>query len=125
MISSVMDIHRQFGWPGFKVAWIKIDYTAPLEDLGLYRPVPFAREGAAAGREAALRAAARYAAEGDRLGKIEDRSFSFGELGEAAWAGAWRELNLAALSPPTVTAGVVLPRRRGGPGAPRFLDFRI
>jgi len=83
-------------------AEVEIDYRKPQADLGFYRPLAFARQGAAAGKETALRAIARYAAEGDRLARIEDRSFSFGELGEAVWARSRKELNVAALSPPEV-----------------------
>ncbi|KUK30992.1 MAG: Uncharacterized protein XD63_1748, partial [Thermoanaerobacterales bacterium 50_218] len=64
---------------------LEISYEQPQADLGFYRPLPFARYGGEEGKEAALRAVAAYAVEGDRIAQIEDPNFSFAELVELLW----------------------------------------
>lgn len=95
---------------------LRISCLDSQEDLGYFRPLPFARQGADAGKKAVFQAIVRYAAEGDRMGRIEDSDFSFAELGEAAWAETEKELSVRALRPPQVKVQVIPPRVRGEPG---------
>jgi len=95
---------------------LEISYEQPQADLGFYRPLPFARCGGEEGKEAALRAVAAYAGEGDRIAQIEDPNFSFAELVQAMWERAAKELNIGSIRPPQVRVEVMPLRVFGEPG---------
>lgn len=97
-------------------AEITISYEKPQADLGYFRPVSFIWQNVEAAMGAADRAVAWTAAEGDRLGRIEDGGVSFAELEEAKWFRDEREVNIGVLRPPEVTAEVTPVRVRYKPG---------
>lgn len=93
--SAVVEIHQSRGQ-------LSIDQSPCRASYGIKNWSEFSRDNAAAGKQAALEAVGRIAAEGDRLASIETGENAVAAIARDRMAYDWPEVVIAPIAPPEI-----------------------